>query len=544
MFTHFARWIDRNILSLGREMRLSYLPPLMVYMAYGISGLTGIVGTFFVKDYLGLSASFLAALGFWAGIPWALKMPIGHLVDLLWRWKGWLVGIGGGLLAASLGIMAALIGNREAMTAILPAEIWFVISTLLGPIGYVVQDAVADAMTVDAVPRVDERGQPFDQPTFKLMHTTMQTLGRVAIVGGGILVAMINVYVFTGVEGLPQAEIVRLYKQVYLMALVIPFVSVLGVGMAWILRRQQKHTLLRQGFSTDHAEQLVNVRDGTDEPTKPNWWILGGSLVFVLFTLTVGFGGFSYSEEIVFVGSMAIVLFLMARLVRELEPDKRFTLVGTAVVVFIFRAIPGPGPGTTWWMIDQLKFDQQFLSVLSLIGSTLTLAGMFVFRRFMAERSIAYVVGFLTVIGTILTLPIVSMFYGLHEWTANVTGGVVDARFIALIDTALESPLGQISMIPMLAWIANSAPANLKATFFAVMASFTNLALSLSQLGTKYMNDIYVVSREVRDQAAGVIQTPADYSQLGSLLIAQLILGLALPFAAIVFARVTRFKSA
>jgi BT1 family len=544
MFTHFARWIDRNILSLGREMRLSYLPPLMVYMAYGISGLTGIVGTFFVKDYLGLSASFLAALGFWAGIPWALKMPIGHLVDLLWRWKGWLVGIGGGLLAASLGIMAALIGNREAMTAILPAEVWFVVSTLLGPIGYVVQDAVADAMTVDAVPRVDERGQPFDQPTLKLMHTTMQTLGRVAIVGGGILVAMINVYVFTGVEGLPQPEIVRLYKQVYLMALVIPFVSVLGVGMAWILRRQQKNTLLRQGFSTDHAEQLVNVRDDTDEPTKPNWWILGGSLAFVLFTLTVGFGGFSYSEEIVFVGSMAIVLFLMARLVRELESDKRFTLVGTAVVVFIFRAIPGPGPGTTWWMIDQLKFDQQFLSVLSLIGSTLTLAGMFVFRRFMAERSIAYVVGFLTVIGTVLTLPIVSMFYGLHEWTARITGGVIDARFIALIDTALESPLGQISMIPMLAWIANSAPANLKATFFAVMASFTNLALSLSQLGTKYMNEVYVVSREVHDQVSGVLQTPADYSQLGSLLIAQLLLGLALPFAAIVFAKITRFKSA
>ena len=544
MSMRFARWIDRNILSLGREMRFSYLPPLMVYMAYGISGLTGIVGTFFVKDYLGLSASFLAALGFWAGIPWALKMPIGHLVDLLWRWKGWLVVLGAGLLATSLGIMAALIGSREAMTAILPAEVWYVISTLLGPIGYVVQDAVADAMTVEAVPRVDERGQPFDQPTLKLMHTTMQTLGRVAIIGGGILVALVNVYVFSGVDGLAQTEIVRLYKQVYLMALVIPFISVFGLAMAWWLRRQHRQQLTQQGFSREQAGQMVDARESLGEPTKPNWWILGGSLVFVLFTLTVGFGGFSYSEEIVFAGSMAIVLFLMARLIRELEPDKQFTLVGTAVVVFIFRAIPGTGPGTTWWMIDQLKFDQQFLSILSLIGSTLTLVGMFVFRRFMAERSIAYVVGFLTVIGTILTLPIVSMFYGLHEWTAKITGGIVDARFIALIDTALESPLGQISMIPMLAWIANSAPANLKATFFAVMASFTNLALSLSQLGTKYMNEIYVVSREVRDQVSGAVQTPADYSQLGSLLIAQLLLGLALPFAAIVFAKVSRFKSA
>src|SRR5512139_2056054 len=94
------RWFDGNILELGREMRLSYLPPLMVYVAAGISGLTGIVGTFFVKEYLGLSAEFLAALGFWAGLPWALKMPVGHLVDLMWRWKAGLVYLGALLLAA------------------------------------------------------------------------------------------------------------------------------------------------------------------------------------------------------------------------------------------------------------------------------------------------------------------------------------------------------------------------------------------------------------------------------------------------------------
>ena len=289
---------------------------------------------------------------------------------------------------------------------------------------------------------------------------------------------------------------------------------------------------------------MVDVRDSDSEPTKPNWWILGGSLAFVLFTLTVGLGGFPYREEIVFTGSMSIVLFLMSRLMKELEPDKRLILVGTAAVVFSLRAIPGSGPGATWWMIDQLKFDQQFLSVLSLIGGVVALASMFVFRRFMAERSITYVVGFLTVVGTILALPIAGLYYGLHEWTARMTGGIIDARFIALVDTALESPLVQISMIPMLAWIANSAPVNLKATFFAVMASFTNLALSLGQLGTKYLNEIFVVTREVHDPATGAIQTPADYSQLGELLIAQLIIGVALPFSAILFAKMTRFKSA
>ena len=101
--------------------------------------------------------------------------------------------------------------------------------------------------------------------TLKLMHTTMQTLGRVAIIGGGILVAMVNVYVFAGVEGLPQAEIVRLYKQVYLMALVIPFISVLGVGIAWFLQRRHMRQLRQQGFAREQTKQ-----DGARP--REAWW--------------------------------------------------------------------------------------------------------------------------------------------------------------------------------------------------------------------------------------------------------------------------------
>jgi hypothetical protein len=121
---------------------------------------------------------------------------------------------------------------------------------------------------------------------------------------------------------------------------------------------------------------------------------------------------------------------------------------------------------------------------------------------------------------------------------------MVDARFIVLMNTALESPLGQIAMIPMLAWIANSAPANLKATYFAIMASFTNLALSASQLGAKYLNQAWTVTREVKEAATGAVKIPADYSQLGELLIAQLLLALALPFAAILIVRASRLRSA
>jgi hypothetical protein len=153
----------------------------------------------------------------------------------------------------------------------------------------------------------------------------------------------------------------------------------------------------------------------------------------------------------------------------------------------------------------------------------------------------AYIIGFLTIAGTFLYLPNLGLYYGLSHWTAAHTGGVVDARFIALVDTALESPLGQIAMIPMLAWIAASAPRELKATFFAVMASFTNLALSLGQLGTKYLNEIFTVTRQVKD-AAGAVVIAADYSQLGKLLITATVIGFVLPVAAIILVRLTPLK--
>ncbi|MFZ0788667.1 MAG: hypothetical protein WAM94_03485 [Chromatiaceae bacterium] len=541
MLRRAYHWFDRNVLELGRELRLSYLPPLMVYLAAGVSGMTAIVGTFFVKDYLGLSAELLATLGFWAMIPWALKMPLGHLVDLIWRYKSTLVYLGAALIAGSLLIMLGLLARPHAMGTLMPVQAWYVLSVLLAPLGYVIQDVVADAMTVEAVPALDASGKPFPPETRRLMHTTMQTLGRVAIIGGGVFVALLNIVLFQGVEAMDEAQKLAVYIRIYELALLIPVASVSGVILGGILKRRELRRLRAHGYGSVDAEQLVH---GHRETIKPNWWILGGSLVFVAFTLVVGLGELPYNEEIVFAGSMGIVMFLIARLMKELDPEARRVLLGTAIVIFVFRAMPNPGAGQTWWMIDELMFDQQFISVLSLIGSAFALFGMFIFRRFMADHSIAYIVGFLTLLGALLSLPIIGMYYGLHLWTAAHTGGIVDARFIALVDTAVESPLGQVAMIPMLAWIANSAPAHLKATFFAVMASFTNLALSLSQLGTKYLNQIFTVTREVTDRATGAVTVPADYSELGWLLLTVTGLGLVLPFAAIGLIKLTRLRSA
>ena len=536
MGNKILRFIDSTLIDLGRQFKWTYLPPLMIYLAAGISGLTGIVGTFFVKDYLNLSAAFLAGLGFWAGIPWALKMPLGHLVDLIWNKKNYMVFVGASLISLSLIIMYGLIIHTEWMSSILSVETWFVISVLLAPIGYVVQDVVADAMTVEAVPLVDDAGNKFSRDEIKLMHTTMQTLGRFAIIGGTVLVALANVILFKGVDELEQTDKINLYGTIYVYALIIPIVSVLGIFLASYLKNQKKKKLIEQGLKGD-------LDYAPSEKTEVNWWILGGSLIFVIFTLGIGSFRVPFAQEIVFVGSMVIILFLMNKLVRELPQELRLTVVGTAIIIFVFRAMPGPGPGLSWFEIDVLKFNEQFFSVLSLIASVLTLVGIILLRPFMANNSIARIIIILSIAGAILFLPSVGMYYGFHNWTSSITNGVVDAKFIAILNTALESPLGQVSMIPLLAWIAKNAPSHLKATFFAVFASFTNLALSASALGTKYLNEIYIITREVKDKVTNAILTNADYSDLGVLLIMVTLITLVLPILFVIIIQKTKFRT-
>ena len=50
-------------------------------------------------------------------------------------------------------------------------------------------------------------------------------------------------------------------------------------------------------------------------------------------------------------------------------------------------------------------------------------------------------------------------------------------------------------MIPLLTLIAIYAPAGHRATWFALMASLMNLALTAGALGTKYLNLIFHVDR-------------------------------------------------
>ena len=81
------------------------------------------------------------------------------------------------------------------------------------------------------------------------------------------------------------------------------------------------------------------------------------------------------------------------------------------------------------------------------------------------------------------------------------------------------------------------------ATFFAVFASFTNLALSFSNLFTKYLNEIFVVTREVKDKINDKTLINSDYSELGILILIVFIITLTIPILSVIVIQKTKYKT-
>ena len=504
--TGFARakeTLTEAVLTPIRALRWRYVPLLLIYFAYGISGITGIAETFWIKKELDLSPEDLASLAFWASLPWTIKMVFGQLVDsfpILGSPRRSYVFIAAVLMAGSYLLMAGLAGKWPPVVTFAPPIALYYAACILSAIAFVLQDVVADGMTVEVVERqkvVAENGKDVlrDVPPLELEGELkmVQLLGRLSLALGAFLVA--------GLSGWLAS--VWSYEHVFLLGLIIPVVSIVGI---------------------------LTVKLDTPPRMPANWLVLGGGLIYALFVCGMGLSHVLYGKEIVFCVSLAIVIYLFRSVIHDLSPGTIKKIIAAGIVIFVFRAMPSSGAGAGWWQIDVLGFDEAFMGVLQQISAGLGIMGIWLGAKWIKEKSVSSTLGFLTVIGFVLALPTIGMFYGLHVWTMEHFG--FGARTIAVIDVAASSPFSQLSLIPMLGLVAIYAPRGNAATWFALAASFMNLALSAGQLFTRYLNQIWVVSKG-RIDATGTVIAQADYSNLGILMIVANVIGLVLPLVVI-----------
>jgi BT1 family len=452
--------LEKVLLAPIRAIRPSYWPLLMVYFAYGATGLTAIASTFWIRKSLTWSPAELSGLAIWFALPWTIKMVFGELVDtvrLFGSQRRSYVFAGAGLVAAGLILLAGSAGGW--ITAIAPDHI-YVIANLMSVTGLVLQDVVADAMSTEVVARTNPDGSARAKEEIDHDLGMVQVLGRLALTFG--------IFATAGLAGvLAQA---LSYDKVFLIGLIVPLVSVSGA---------------------------VLVRLETTESRPTDWRILGGGLAFGAAVMIIGLSQVPFGQEIVFVFSMAVVIWMLTRVTGEIAPALRMRIALAAVIIFAFRATPEIGQGWSWFAIDVLGFSEGFFGVLGQIGAGVAIAALWFLSDMITRKPVAQVLLWLTVLGTVMSLPMLLLF-----------------------ETLATSPFAQLSMIPLLTLVAIYAPAGHRATWFALMASLMNLALQAGSLQTKYLNLIFHIER-------------GSYGNLPALTVVSMTIGFVLPLLAI-----------
>ncbi len=450
--------MTKGLRHLAGTVRAAYLPVLITYFAYGASAIVGVATLYFQKDTLALTPAEAAHVAFWVTLPWSMKMVAGVASD---RYP-----IMGGHRKPYLMLGALLsAGGYAALATSVSTKAGYLAATVVIAVGFMIQDVVADALSVEVA---ETDAQVAD----------VQTLGRMALLLGTISVGYLS-GVLAGRFGA---------RPVFAIAAVLP---VLVVFAALAVRPSSRPQV---------AEELEPLAGGRA------WLVMGVGLGYAALGILLEMFDVPHAQEIVLVVS-ATLLGVLFRQVGVSRP-----VIVAAVVIFLFRATPNVGQGYSYWAIDGLGFDQQFLGLLSQVSSILSLVGLVLFRKPIAERPVSDTLLWVIIAGSILYLPNIGLFYGLQDWLG------VSARTLAFVDTTISAPLGQLTMVPVLVLIARTAPAGAEATMFAIMASLMNLALSASELFTRWLNDAFAVTQQ-------------DYSRLGQLMIVVLVIGLLPLFA-------------
>lgn len=441
-----------------KTLKAAYLPVLITYFAYGASGITSVAALYFQKDALGITPAEAAAIAFWVGLPWSMKMVVGVSSDVYpilgSRRKAYLL----------LGALASL-GGYLFLAAGVSGKTAYLAAVVLVAVGFMVQDVVADALSVE-VARTDE----------EIGH--IQTLGRIALLVGTISVGYAS-GVLTGLLG---------SRPVFALAALLPVMVMVAA------------LFVRPSTRVPGAAGPAAPEDGPLGGGRARMVLIGG-LAYAAFSVGLEALAVPFAQEIVLAVSGTLIVLLL----RHIGLSRAVAV--SAFVIFLFRAVPSVGQGYSYWAIDYLKFDPEFLGLLAQVSSVLSLVGLVLFRKAITRRPVSFTIAWVSVASFLLYLPSIGLYYGVNEWLG------LSPRAFAIIDTTISAPLGQLAMVPMLVLIAKTAPQGAEATMFAIMASLMNLALSASELFTRYLNDAFAV-------------TQSHYEGLGRLMITVGLLGL------------------
>jgi folate/biopterin transporter len=145
-----------------------------------------------------------------------------------------------------------------------------------------------------------------------------------------------------------------------------------------------------------------------------------------------------------------------------------------AAFIFLWQATPTSDSAFFYFVTNELGFQPEFLGRVRLVTSVASLAGIWLFQRFLKSVPFRTIFAWTTVLSA--GLGMTTLLLVTH---ANRALGIED-RWFSLGDSLILTVMGQIGFMPVLVLAARLCPPGVEATLFALLMSVNNLAGLLS----------------------------------------------------------------
>ena len=143
--------------------------------------------------------------------------------------------------------------------------------------------------------------------------------------------------------------------------------------------------------------------------------------------------------------------------------------------IFIWQATPNAESAFFYFSTNELHFEPEFLGRVHLVTSFASLAGVWIFQRFLKSIPFRVIFAWSTVLSSILGMTMLLLV----THTNRLLG--IDDHWFSLGDSLILTVMGKIVFMQVMVLAARLCPSGVEATLFALLMSVYNSAGTVSQ---------------------------------------------------------------
>ncbi|MHC5615630.1 MAG: folate/biopterin family MFS transporter [Nostoc sp.] len=143
--------------------------------------------------------------------------------------------------------------------------------------------------------------------------------------------------------------------------------------------------------------------------------------------------------------------------------------------IFIWQATPNADSAFFFFSTNELHFEPEFLGRVHLVTSFASLAGVWIFQRYLKSIPFRVIFAWSTVLSSILGMTMLLLVTHTNRLLN------IDDHWFSLGDSLILSVMGKIAFMQVMVLAARLCPSGVEATLFALLMSVFNSAATVSQ---------------------------------------------------------------